>query len=78
MSDYTLMGVRFVASPLAMHRHVTVERWPTWKRRRRWHVVIRTEPAAYRLSDGTMVVHPAILGQMRAQFENRAVPAKGE
>jgi hypothetical protein len=64
-----LAGMRVVESPLAETVKVwhTAERHPRWKRRRQWRVVRheRREPAAYRLDDGTVIVHPAIAAQLR-------------
>ena len=62
-------GLRIVESPNAETLKVwhTVERHPRPKRRRQWRVMRheRRDPCAYKLYDGTLVVHPALMDRMR-------------
>lgn len=57
-------GVQVRTSDLCVTEHTRwkVEPMPIRKRRRGWRVVRHTEwyPTAYRLADGSLVVHPKI------------------
>lgn len=59
----SLFGLTVRSSPFALETRCRVEAWPgRRKRRRRWHVVRRTQPGIYFLPQmNTLVVHPELL-----------------
>lgn len=62
-------GVRVQVSPHAVKIEYRVEPWPTKKRRRNWTVRKHSVPCAFRLYDGTLVVHPTIYAQLKMQVK---------
>jgi hypothetical protein len=67
-------GIRIVTSRFAETTKVwhTIERaGPKRKRRKNWRVQRneKREPCAYRLADGTLVVHPTIEHALRQEID---------
>lgn len=57
-------------SPLAVQCHIAFDVTRNPRRRRRAYMVqkrIWSTPCAYRLADGTLIVHPEILAKLRRQ-----------
>lgn len=70
----TFMGVPVQVSALAYKttRYPIVQRCVPPKRRKRWTLTYRDimEPCAYRLANGTLVMHPDIYRQICKQNES--------
>lgn len=66
-----MFGVRVFSNPLCVQTVVTwrVERHQTMKRRRNWRVVRHEEnkPCAFKLADGSVVMHPTLYAQLTQQ-----------
>jgi len=68
------MGIDFVVSGRAVKR---VEHWPAAKRSRRLQKKLNKlrgpqyteEPAAYRMADGRMIIHPALFKALKDQAQ---------
>ena len=57
-------GHPIVSSPLAVSPKWVVEKMPIRKRRRNWRVAKIEIPACYRMGN-TLVMHPALIAQLR-------------
>ncbi|EWS54325.1 hypothetical protein [Methylibium sp. T29] len=67
MSGMFHLGVRILMNDIATTLRYRVERMPIMKRRKRYRVVARREPAAFRLADGTLVMHSTLYAQLLKQ-----------
>jgi len=63
------LGTRIHSNPLCIKVEVTwrIERHPIRKRRRNWRVVRHeaSTPCAFKLADGSVVMHPDLYSQLK-------------
>lgn len=76
MSISNFFGVRFVTSPFALQQHTEyrIERCAIKKRRRGYRVRKHqwTTPGCYQLADGSLVLHPDLVGKLQTAALRRA------